>query len=124
MKNDEEGEGDSPYFELQLSSQVFAKIVRNRLKALDLCIDRERKDKDGNVLQVLDRIVIGETTLIQREQRIELVGGVPQYLPSSSQHVWVFSPRSYYDMTVPFLQIKQETSQTGDRFPLFSTQRP
>jgi hypothetical protein len=32
------------YFELQLSASVFARIVRNRLKDLPLCVDREQTD--------------------------------------------------------------------------------
>ena len=65
------------FFELQLSAGVFTRIVRNRLKAIPLCIDRELADGEGNLL-VVDQVVVGDTTWIQREQTIELVGGLPK----------------------------------------------
>lgn len=95
------------YFELQLSANVFARIVRNRLKAVPLCIDRELPVMGGTRL-VVDQIVIGETTWIQREQKIELVNGLPQHQDIATQSVWIFSPKGYGDVTVPFLQVKQE----------------
>lgn len=95
------------YFELQLSANVFAKIVRNRLKAVPLCVDRELTAPDGNRL-VVDQIVIGESTWIQREQKIDLVNGVPTPKDIATQVVWIFSPTNYNFITVPFLQVKQE----------------
>lgn len=95
------------YFELQLSANVFTRIVRNRLKAVPLCVDRELTDADGNRL-VVDQIVIGETTWIQREQTIEVVNGLPEPKDIATQVVWIFSPTSYTSYTLPFLQVKQE----------------
>lgn len=97
------------YFELQLSANVFTRIVRNRLKALPLCVDRELTDADGNRL-VVDQVVIGETTWIQREQTIELVNGLPKPKEIATQVVWIFSPTNLFNVTVPFLQVKQEVS--------------
>ncbi len=94
------------YFELQFSANVFTRIVRNRLKAIPLCENRELTDKHGNRL-VVDRVVIGEITLIQREKTI-LVNGLPASEDSATQVVWVFSPTNYTSVTVPFLQVKQE----------------
>jgi hypothetical protein len=48
------------FFELQLSATIFTRIVRNRLKALPLCIDRELIGPNGNHL-VVDQVVIGES---------------------------------------------------------------
>src|SRR4029450_99239 len=95
------------YFELQPSAGVFTRIVRNRLKALPLCIDRELTDADGNRLGV-DRIVIGERTWIQGEGTIELVNGLPQPKDLATQAVSIFSPTGLFAGTVPFLQVKQE----------------
>src|SRR4051812_21934035 len=95
------------YFELQLSQKVFTRFVRNRLKALPLCVDRELTDADGNRL-VVDQVVIGETTLIQREQKIEVVDGFPKPKDIATQGVWILSPKNLFNVTVPFLQVKQE----------------
>src|SRR5688572_27051787 len=95
------------FFELQLSSPVFTRIVRNRLKALPLCMNREVTDPSGNRL-VVDRIEIGESTSIQREQTIEVVNGLPQARDIATQVVWILSPTNYTSFTVPFLQVKQE----------------
>lgn len=95
------------FFELQLSANVFTRIIRNRLKALPLCVDRELTDGDGNRL-VVDQVVIGETTWIQREKTIEVVNGLPQPRDIATQVVWIFSPTNLFNVTVPFLQVKQE----------------
>jgi hypothetical protein len=95
------------FFELQLSSNVFTRMVRNRLKAISLCVDRELPDVDGTPL-VVDQVVIGESTWIQREQRIKLVNNAPQSEDSATQLVWIFWPTNYTSFTVPFLQVKQE----------------
>ena len=65
------------FFELQLSANVFTKIIRNRIKALPICKDQTIKDQDGNLL-VLDQVVIGESTWIQREKKIVIVNNLPQ----------------------------------------------
>lgn len=96
------------YFELQLSANVFTRIFRNRLKALPLCVDRELLAPDGTLL-VVNQIVIGESTSIQREQIIELVNGLPTPKNTATQTVWIFSSTgNIFDITVPFLQVKQE----------------
>lgn len=101
------------YFELQLSANVFTRIIRNRLKTLPLCVDRELTDAGGNRL-VVDQIVIGETT-IQREQTIDLVNGLPKARDIATQIVYIFFPEGGAavpprGLTVPFVQVKQEVS--------------
>ena len=104
------------YFELQLSANVFSRIVRNRLKALPLCVDQEfiddtEKDPPGSgkpVPLVVDRVEIGESTWIQREQTIQLKNRVPVHSEIATQIVWLFSPTSFTSHSVPFLQVKQE----------------
>jgi len=96
------------YFELQLSSNAFARIVRNRLRAVPLCIDLELQD-EKNATLVVDRVVVGDTTLIQRERTIDLVNNVPSPPRDvATQSVWVLSPTNLFNMTVPFVQVKQE----------------
>ena len=53
------------YYELQFSARVFAHIVRNRLKALPLCVDQERMIEDPpesgqKILVVVDRVEIDD----------------------------------------------------------------
>jgi hypothetical protein len=102
------------FFELQLSADVFKRIVRNRLKALPLCVNRQIIDTNGTLtgvngtFVVVDQVTIGSNTWIQREQSLTLVNKVPQYADSASQQVYIFSPTNYNNFTVPFLQVKQE----------------
>jgi hypothetical protein len=97
------------FFELQLSANVFARIVRNRMKAIPLCdsVDKEVKDEDGTLL-VIDQIVIGENTWIQREQTIEVINKLPIHKEIATQTVFIFTPANLFSVTVPFLQVKQE----------------
>jgi len=96
------------YFELQLSSNVFTRIVCNRIKAVPLCVDWEFFDKSRNLLLVVDRVVVGENTSIQREKKINMASGIPVTEDSNRQVVWIFSPTNYYSVTVPFLQVRQD----------------
>lgn len=103
------------YFELQLSTAVFTHIVRNRLKALPLCIDKEFVDTDGKLTDVkgarvvVDQVTIGGSTSIQREKRLVQSGpGIPQPQDHASQTVWIFSPTNHTSFTVPFLQVRQD----------------
>jgi hypothetical protein len=103
------------YFELQLSADVFTRIVRNRIKALPLCIDREFIDVEGKLtgvsgtLVVIDRVEIGDVTTIQREQ-IDVTGPNPPqtFTGGATQVAWIFSPTNYTSYAVPFLQVKQQ----------------
>jgi len=102
------------FFELQLSADVFTRIVRNRLKALHLCVDREFVDTDGKLtgtagsLVVVDRVEIGENTSIQRETVEQTGSGAQSFVPGATQVAWIFWPTNYTSFTVPFLQVKQE----------------
>jgi hypothetical protein len=102
------------YFELQLSAPIFCRIVRNRLKALPLCLDREFVDTEGKLtgvkgaVVVVDRLEIGENTSIQPEHVEHIVNNLPSFVPGATQVHWEFSPTNYTSVTVPFLQVKQE----------------
>jgi len=80
------------FFELQLSSQVFGHIVRNRIKAIPLCIDQEF-DLDGT-LYVIDHVDVVDATTVNK-----------QIVPT--QIAWIFSQKNYTFFTVPYLQVKQ-----------------
>lgn len=99
------------YVEFQLSSAAFTRIVRNRFKAVPLCVDRELTGPNGEQL-VIDRVAVGENTWIQREQAIDLVNGLPVSRDIATQILWVLSPHGYPSWTVPFLQVKQEITIT------------
>ena len=73
------------YFELQLSADVFTRIVRSRLRALDLCLDLTVPDPGGGAL-VVDQVLVGDATTVQREQSLTYVGGVPQLQAAASQN--------------------------------------
>lgn len=95
------------YFELQLSASVFTRMVRNRLRSLAVGIDLTIPGQDGSPL-VVDQVVIGDATILQREQAIDYTNNVPQVRDAATQTVWTFSPTNYYDYIVPYLQLKQE----------------
>ena len=57
------------YFELQMSGAIFARAVRNRLRSIPLAVDLSLPDLSGGTL-VVDKIIIGDNTTIQREQKI------------------------------------------------------
>jgi hypothetical protein len=94
------------YFELQMSGAVFTRVVRNRLRAINLGIDLSLPDPGG--LLVVDQIVITNTTTLQREQTVDYSTGVPVITNSATQVVWTFSPTNLTNFTVPYVQVKQE----------------
>lgn len=102
------------FFELQLSAGVFTRIVRNRLNALPLCVDRELVDDTGQISGVkgtrlvVDRVEFGSSTWIQREKAIDVVDGLPKPRDVATQSVWILWPTNHTSFTVPFLQVKQE----------------
>ncbi len=103
------------YFELQLSAAVFTHIVRNRLKALPLCIDKEFIDDEGKIAGVkgaalvVDQVTIGGSTAIQREKRLVAEGNaIPRPQDHASQIVWFLWPTNHTSFTLPFLQVRQE----------------
>ena len=98
------------YFELQLSWDVFTRVVRNRIKSIPLCIDREFLNRKLNLLLVVDRIVVGEKTVIQRGKRLNVSSGKEVVEDAASQIMWIFSPTSYTAITIPFLQVKQDVT--------------
>jgi hypothetical protein len=103
------------YFELQLSADTFGKIIRGHLKLLEICKavlsfsqdDESLTDETGTPIAV-DHVEIGGSTLIQREQTISYSGGTASTSETTTQSVWVFSPRNFSNASVPFLQVKQE----------------
>ena len=92
------------YFELQLSAAVLARVIRNRLRSLPLGLDLGVPDPDGDL--VVDRVVIGDTTTLQRERSVAGVVGVP--MPAATQMVTTLSPTNLDRFTVPYLQVRQE----------------
>lgn len=107
------------FFELQLSAAVFGRIVRNRLRAMDLCFDREVPNLGHpDQLMAIDQIVIGDATEVQRELSVEYrdeydAAGNHLFFagfdPASTQLVgFISSTGNMYDDHVPYLQVKQE----------------
>ena len=92
------------YLELQLSKAIFGRIIRNRLRAIQIGIDREI-DYAGSRFAI-DRITFGATR-VQREHRQDPRTGVATVDAAGTQVAWIFSPRNYSSATVPFLQVKQ-----------------
>ena len=80
------------FFELQLSSKVFGQIVRNRIRAIPLCIDQEF-DFEGT-RYVIDHVDIIDSITVSKQT-------VP------TQITWIFSLQNYTFFTVPYLQVKQ-----------------
>lgn len=95
------------YFELQLSKDIFGRIIRNRLRAIQIGIDRE-VDYAGSRLAI-DRITFGATQT-QREHHQDPRTGIATIDATGTQVAWIFSTRNYYNVTVPFLQVKQFVS--------------
>ena len=95
------------YFELQMSGAIFARAVRNRLRSIPLAVDLSLPDLSGGTL-VVDKIIIGDNTTIQREQKIAYTNNVPQLSDAATQSVWIFSPQNLFNITVPYVQVKQE----------------
>ena len=94
------------YVEIQLSAEVFARSVRNRLKAIPLALDMSFPDENGAML-VVDQVVIGSSTTVQRERGLDAEG---LEVPAATQIVWSFTPRSLYSFVAPFVQVRQEVS--------------
>ena len=99
------------YFELQMSGAVFARAVRNRLRSIPLAVDLSFPDpNDATNMLVVDQVIIGDNTTIQREQKIVYTNNVPQLSDAATQSVWIFSPQNLFNITVPFVQVKQEVT--------------
>ena len=101
------------FFELQLSADIFTRIIRNRLRAEKICPDREFAYKDGSTIVplVVDRVEIGGDTKLQREQRVKKdskAAGQQEWESSASHHAWIFSTKNYTSFPVPYLQVSQE----------------
>jgi hypothetical protein len=96
------------YFELQLSASVFTRVVRNRLRSLPLGVDLSLPDPDDGGLLVVDQVIIGDSTTVQREQFIDYSSGIPQAKDAATHLVSTFSPLNLSHFTVPYLQVKQE----------------
>jgi hypothetical protein len=90
-----------------MSGAVFTRVVRNRLRAIPLGVDLSLPDPEGGLV-VLDRIVIGDSTILQREQTVDYSTGLPQVTNTATQVVWSLSPTNYASFTVPYVQVKQE----------------
>jgi hypothetical protein len=88
------------YIELLLSASIFSRMVRNRLRSLGIGLDLTLPGADGAPL-VVDQVVIGDTTIVQREQAIDYTNNVPQVRDAATQSVWTFSPTHYGASSFP-----------------------
>lgn len=95
------------YFELQLSAAVFARVIRNRLRALPLGLDLSLPDQDNGEL-VVDQVQIGDATSVQREMAADNSGGSFKAKLSATQLVRTLSPMNLSTFTVPYVQVRQE----------------
>lgn len=95
------------YFELQMSGAVFTRVVRNRLRSIPIGVDLELPNPGGGIL-VVDQVIIGDATTLQREQTIDYSSGSPQVTNIATQSVWTFSPTNLSNFVVPYTQVKQE----------------
>jgi hypothetical protein len=100
------------FFELQFSAAVFGRILRNRLRDQDLCRDQQVPNPDNFAEEmVLDQVIIGDNTTVQRELTLKYVNDQPQLTPSATQLVWFNSSTgNSYSRDLPYLQVKQEVS--------------
>ena len=101
------------FLELQFSANVFGRILRNRLRAQDLCRDQSVPNPDNFLEEmVLDQVVIGDNTTVQREHAVTYVNDQPQLVPSATQLVWFNASKgnSYSRDNMPYLQVRQEIS--------------
>jgi hypothetical protein len=107
--------GGDMFFELQFSAAVFGRILRNRLRELDLCPDKMVPNPD-NIFEemVLDQIVIGDSTTVQRELVVDYdANDKPNAAPGANQLVWFNSSSgNIYSEHLPYLQVKQEITIT------------
>src|SRR5689334_8875270 len=95
------------FIEFQFSTQLFASIVRNRIRLLDLCLDQEAMGK------VIDRVVpktSANATVVQRERVLELnqQSGVREEVKGATLPGSIFSPLNLHTFTAPHLQVVQE----------------
>src|SRR4051794_31952727 len=95
------------YFELQMSGAVFTRVVRNRLRSIPLGVDLSFPGPGGGML-VVDQVIIGDATTLQREQTVDYSSGIPKMTSSATQSIWIFSPTNYSNFNVPYVQVKQE----------------
>jgi len=95
------------YFELQLSAAVFSRVIRNRLRAIPLGLDLSLPDESDGEL-VVDQVVIGDSTTVQREKVVDYSSGSAQATPAATQSVWTLSPTHLGSFVVPYMQMRQE----------------
>ena len=96
------------YFELQMSGAVFTRVVRNRFRSIPLGVDLELPNPSGGIL-VVDQIIIGDATTLQREQIVDYSSGSPKVTNIATQYVSTLSPTGFLrTFVVPYAQVKQE----------------
>jgi hypothetical protein len=100
-------------FELQLSSAIFARVIRNRLKRqANLCVDYpfvldSPFDKLIGRL-VVDQIIVSDETKIQREKRLKrLTSTTFEEIDNASQNLALLLPTNYPIYIVPYMQVSQ-----------------
>ncbi len=94
------------FIEFQFSTELFASIVRNRIRLIDLCLDQEARGK------VIDRVVpktSANATVVQRERvLIPDQVGIRHEVEGATLPVSIFSPLNLHTFMVPHLQVVQE----------------
>jgi hypothetical protein len=95
------------YVEYQMSGAVFTRVVRNRLRSIPIALDLSFPDRQRGPL-VIDQVVIGDATTLQLEQAVSNAPGGPKTINAATQQVRVFSPTMLANLTVPYMQVKQE----------------
>jgi hypothetical protein len=93
------------YMEFQFSAEFFAKVVRNRIRALHFANDEEY-DLNGFGMRVIDKVTLMETKL-QREMIQDAATGKVSPASLGSQVVWIYSPKSLRAIDAQFLQVSQ-----------------
>ena len=97
------------FIEMQISGSSFGRILRNNLRLRPICLNYQF-DYEGTSL-VIDRVLIGDETIIQREQYVHLDGTTLVHTEEHTQTVWVNTRPVPYTMNfMPFVQVRQEIS--------------
>ncbi|QBX35132.1 hypothetical protein E4191_10775 [Paracoccus liaowanqingii] len=92
------------FTEIQMSSEAFGGILRSRLQAIPICPDdNDLLNRQGERV-VIDRIVVAGETEVQRERRLDAAGNA---IHAATQLVWIFSPTNLFNITVPYVQVRQ-----------------
>ena len=77
------------------------------MRASPLYVDLSFPDAAGGLL-VVDQVVVGDITTVQRETTLDFSSGAPQAVPAATQLISTLSPTNPGSFTVPYVQVRQE----------------